>query len=232
MNTILEGGGSNCIGEWAAGAQSTTERVAARLGREIVECERAGGSRLQEMTLARQLGVSRGSIREALLVLQRQQLIDIQPRRGAKVREFRNEEICEFSEIYTDLQKRLIKSLCRFPVDLSGALGCVLEAKRRAVATGDREAAMYATEQFVAILAEHGDNEYLVNLIRTLAPVRMRLAFRAASHASFDPQDDLRYHQALTEALARRDEPRLLELIEAHARRERTLALDVAAADS
>ncbi|MEM1432432.1 MAG: GntR family transcriptional regulator [Pseudomonadota bacterium] len=228
MNMTASTGG-NCIGEWATPTQSTTERVAAQLGREIVEAQRPGGSRLQEMTLARQLGVSRGSVREALLLLQRQQLIDIEPRRGAKVREFRKEEICEFSEIYTDLQKRLVRSLCRLPADLDAALAQVIEAKREAVAAGDRDAATYATEQFIAILAAHGDNDYLVNLIRTLAPVRLRLAFRAAKHPRFDPQDDLRYHQALSDALKSRDEARSLELIEAHARRERALALDLVA---
>ncbi|MEM1231777.1 MAG: GntR family transcriptional regulator, partial [Pseudomonadota bacterium] len=58
----------------------------------MIRAERPGGSRLQELTLARQLGVSRGSVREALLVLQRQQLIDILPRRGAVVREFNEDE--------------------------------------------------------------------------------------------------------------------------------------------
>ncbi|MEM6708567.1 MAG: GntR family transcriptional regulator [Pseudomonadota bacterium] len=228
METASVAEGSNCIGEWASSSQSTTERVAARLGREIVQAHRVGGSRLQEMALAKQMGVSRGSVREALLVLERQQLIEIQPRRGAKVREFRKDEISEFSEIYSDLQKRLVRSLCRLPADVTKALCVPLEAKRAAVAAGDLEAAMYATEQFIAVLAAYGDNDYLVNLIRMLAPVRLRLAFRAASHPNFDPQDDLRYHQALTEALGRRDEERLLELIDAHSRRERALALELA----
>ena len=228
MSTVALTEAGHCIGEWAAAGQSTTEKVAAQLGREIVQAIRPGGSRLQEMTLAKQLGVSRGSVREALLVLKRQQLIDILPRRGAKVREFREEEISEFSEIYADLQKRLAKSLCRMPAAVTPALNAALEAKRLAVTNGDRDAATYATEQFLSVLAAHGTNEYLVDLIRTLAPVRLRIAFRAADHPSFDPQDDLRYHQALAEAIDQQDESRLLELIEAHARRERMLALNCA----
>ena len=112
------------------------------------------------------------------------------------------------------------------PADITPALKATLEAKRLAVAEGDRAAATYATEQFIAVLAAHGSNEYLVDLIRTLAPVRLRVAFRAAAHPSYDPQDDLRYHQALAEAIEQKDEERLLELIEAHAKRERALALE------
>ncbi len=204
--------------------QSTTEWVASQLGKEIIQAERAGGSRLQELTLARQLGVSRGSVREALLVLERQQLIDILPRRGAVVREFHEEEIFEFSEIYTDLQKRLFKSICRMPTDVAAALGDAIEAKQRAVAEGDRAAAMFATDQFIGALSEYGSNHYLVTLVRTLAPVRLRLAFRAAANPEFDPQDDLRFHQALQQALLAKDEARIDELVDAQARRERALA--------
>lgn len=204
--------------------QSTTEWVASQLGREIIQAERVGGSRLQELTLAKQLGVSRGSVREALLVLERQQLIDILPRRGAVVREFHEEEIFEFSEIYTDLQKRLFKSICRMPTDVAQALSVAIEAKQRAVAAGDRAAAMFATEQFIATLSEYGTNHYLVTLVRSLAPVRLRLAFRAAANPDFDPQDDLRFHQALQQALLAKDETRIDELVDAYARRERQLA--------
>ncbi|MGI9328473.1 MAG: GntR family transcriptional regulator [Pseudomonadales bacterium] len=204
--------------------QSTTEWVANQLGRQIIQAERAGGSRLQELTLARQLGVSRGSVREALLVLERQQLIDILPRRGAIVREFLEEEIFEFSEIYTDLQKRLFKSICRMPTDVAAALGDAIEAKQKAVAAGDRAAATFATEQFIATLSEYGSNHYLVTLVRSLAPVRLRLAFRAAANPDFDPQDDLRFHQALQQALYAKDEDRIDELVDAQARRERQLA--------
>lgn len=203
---------------------STTQWVATQLGREIIQAQREGGSRLQELTLARQLGVSRGSVREALLVLEQQQLIDILPRRGAVVREFQEDEIFEFSEIYTDLQKRLLKSVCALPANIADALGEAIEAKRQAVAAGDRSAAMYASEQFIKTLSEYGSNHYLVTLVRTLAPVRLRLAFRAAANPDFDPQDDLRFHQALQQALQSKDEARIDELVDAYARRERQLA--------
>lgn len=206
-----------------AGKQSTTEWVVNQLGREIIQAERPGGARLQELTLARQMGVSRGSVREALLVLQRQQLIDILPRRGAVVREFNEDEIFEFSEIYTDLQKRLFRSLCRLPANVAEALSEVIEAKRQAVADGDRTAATFTTERFIEILSAFGRNHYLVTLVRTLAPVRLRLAFRASRNPNFDPQDDLRFHQALQQALRERDSERLDELIDAQARRERQL---------
>ena len=168
--------------------------------------------------------MSRGSVREALLVLEQQQLIDILPRRGAVVREFNEEEMFEFSEIYTDLQKRLLKSICAMPNDVAEALGDAIEAKRQAVAAGDRPAAMVATEQFIKILTAYGSNHYLVTLVRSLAPVRLRLAFRAAANPDFDPQDDLRFHQALQQALRTKDEARIDELVDAYARRERALA--------
>src|SRR5690606_36452681 len=43
------------------------------------------GERIQELKVAGELDVSRGSVREALLILERRHLIHIYPRRGASV---------------------------------------------------------------------------------------------------------------------------------------------------
>ncbi|MGH3066596.1 MAG: GntR family transcriptional regulator [Gaiellaceae bacterium] len=52
----------------------------------IVEGAYAPGARLKEEELARELGISRTPVREALLVLQAEGLVDASPNRGATVR--------------------------------------------------------------------------------------------------------------------------------------------------
>jgi DNA-binding FadR family transcriptional regulator len=58
------------------------DQVAEELGAEIVSGRRKAGERLVELDLARDFGVSRGPIREAIRILERRRLVDIFPRRA------------------------------------------------------------------------------------------------------------------------------------------------------
>ena len=60
--------------------------VYTQLRREILSCDLAPGSKIFEQELAERLGVSKSPVREALLRLQEQNLVDVQPRSGYRVR--------------------------------------------------------------------------------------------------------------------------------------------------
>ena len=66
-------------------AVSLTEQIADHLGSEIISGKLQPSERIQELKVAKDLGVSRGSVREALLILEGRHLIEIYPRRGAVV---------------------------------------------------------------------------------------------------------------------------------------------------
>src|SRR5690606_12362343 len=71
-------------------AVSLSEQIADHLAEQIVRGERKPGEKLPEAELAKQLEVSTNSLREAFRLLEKQHLIELQPRRGARV--------CEVSE--------------------------------------------------------------------------------------------------------------------------------------
>ena len=66
-------------------AHSLSEQIAKHISEQIIRGELVEGERIQELRIASELDVSRGSVREALLLLERTQLIEIFPRRGAIV---------------------------------------------------------------------------------------------------------------------------------------------------
>ena len=66
---------------------SLAEQIAHHLAERIVRGELKPGERIQEQKVTQALSVSRGSVREALLILERRHLIVILPRRGAQVTE-------------------------------------------------------------------------------------------------------------------------------------------------
>ncbi len=80
---------------------SLSEQIAEHLAREIITGRLGANARIQELRVADDLGVSRGSVREALLILESRHLIDLLPRRGAIVRELDGEGLVSFSELFS-----------------------------------------------------------------------------------------------------------------------------------
>src|SRR3954471_8772805 len=76
---------------------SLPDQIAARLSERIVSGAYAPGQRIMEQALAAEFAVSRGPVREALRILERDGLVTILPRRGALVT---NPEIGEVKEIF------------------------------------------------------------------------------------------------------------------------------------
>ena len=70
-------------GERSFAPRTLPDQVAEELGAEIVSGRRKAGERLVELDLARDFGVSRGPIREAIRILERRRLVELRPRRGA-----------------------------------------------------------------------------------------------------------------------------------------------------
>lgn len=73
--------------------------VEQEIERQIISGEIAAGDRVNELTLSRKLGVSRGPIREALQGLRRAGLIEIVTNRGAIVRQLCDGEALEIYEL-------------------------------------------------------------------------------------------------------------------------------------
>ena len=207
-------------------AQSITEQVAGHLASEIITGVRPSGGRIQELTLAKTLGVSRGSVREALLLLESRHLVQILPRRGAMVSQFGKEEILEFSEIYGDLQIKLFKSYANTAQGTRVPLDSALQNMEAAIAAAQAEPLLTATDEFACACMDSVNSLYLGSLLRNLLPVRLRLAFMASQHRDFDPRDALRYHRALQDAMRERNLERIEELAKAYSAREQALALN------
>ena len=89
-------------------ALNITEQIADHLGDQIIVGEIGSGTRIQEVKIAKALKVSRGSVREALLILERRHLITIVPRKGASVNELERADGIELIKLLTSLQSQLL----------------------------------------------------------------------------------------------------------------------------
>lgn len=91
--------------------QSLPEQIAARLSERIVSGAYAPGQRIMEQAVAAEFEVSRGPVREALRLLEKEGLVIILARRGAQVTNPTIEEVDEIFDIramLNGLRDRLI----------------------------------------------------------------------------------------------------------------------------
>ncbi|MFC7463049.1 GntR family transcriptional regulator [Hydrogenophaga defluvii] len=87
------------------------EQIAARLGDRILGGQMAPGERIGEQELADEFSVSRGPIREALRILEREGLVTILARRGAIVTELTATELSELLDIRAGLFEVVVRKL-------------------------------------------------------------------------------------------------------------------------
>lgn len=79
------------------------EQIAEYLGSRIIHLEIKPGERILEAKLASEMGVSRAPLREALRILEMNGLIDILPRRGARVSEMSENSIIGLNDVLKEV---------------------------------------------------------------------------------------------------------------------------------
>jgi DNA-binding GntR family transcriptional regulator len=202
-----------------------TEQIADHLGAEIIAGRLAPASRIQELKVAGELGVSRGSVREALLILESRHLIEIIPRRGAVVSSMESNEIADFCEVFTQMQSLCFGKLAGLDhPDLSGlSQGLALMAD--AVRDQDLSRMLAARKAFLLGSLPPLNNFYLSGVLRGLIPAGLRMEYLVSQHPNFDARDALRYHHALYDAIENGELTRVEELVRAYHGRERKLAM-------
>ncbi|HEX6005182.1 MAG TPA: GntR family transcriptional regulator [Burkholderiales bacterium] len=102
-------------GEGAPLTQSLPEQIAARLSERIITGRYAPGQRVLEQAIAAEFAVSRGPVREALRLLERDGLVTILPRRGAQVTNLSAAEVREIFDIRAQLNGLRDRELAEDP---------------------------------------------------------------------------------------------------------------------
>lgn len=152
-----------------ASHESLQAAVTRSLRNAIVKGKLQPGQRLRETQLAAMFQVSRNPVREALLALQAEGLIEASPRRGARVRLISNEEVADLIELRIELERlNAQKAAQRCDEKLRLALGRLVEEGNEAARRTNTERLRELNDQFHNIVAGAGHNRYLADYIRTL----------------------------------------------------------------
>jgi DNA-binding GntR family transcriptional regulator len=205
-----------------------TEQIATHLSGEIISGRLKPMTRIQELKVAGELGVSRGSVREALLILESRHLIEIIPRRGAVVSAMESNEIANFCELYTELQRLSFSKLAAINDPDLSELELACEEMAVGVNSDEIATVLRARQHFLLASLPLLDNFYLGSVLKGLVDAGLRLAHLVTLAPNYDARDTLRYHQALLEAISDQQVERVQELVQAYHRREKKLALGCA----
>ncbi len=127
------------------------------------------GERLTEVGLAKAFDVSRNPVREALRVLEVEGLVEINPRKGARVALLSVDEVQEIIELRAELEGMSAKYAARRCSDeVRANLRQLLEEGNRADATNDIEVLTELNNTFHNQIAVAGKNRFLVGFMKAL----------------------------------------------------------------
>jgi DNA-binding GntR family transcriptional regulator len=207
--------------------ESLSEQIAQHLARQIIHGDLLAGDRIQELRIAGELEVSRGSVREALLILERWHLIDILPRRGAVVKDMSEEHVRSLYEII-DLMFNFVavKAIGRVrDEDLTPFIELirVMQAQVSARQTDDFYESAF---QFISHATSFAGNSFVDEILGNMQPA-IRRAFYLALHINREEmQESLGFFKALIESLLQQDAKAAREVIGEFVDHQRDIVLE------
>ena len=177
------------------------EIVYEQLKIQILTGKIAPGTRMMEVELAEDLGVSRTPVREAIRKLEKEALVVIEPRRGAYVSDVSVKEMVDTLVVREDLEalaasltaKRITKE------ELEGLEKKVTDYSE-AIASGDMEQIIRADESFHHKIVALSGNKALIQLFSSVQELSLR--FRYLYYEDFTRYENMpEEHKEILEAI-------------------------------
>lgn len=197
-------------------ASSLRDGVVNSLRKAIVAGVFEPGEPLREVALAKELGVSRGPVREALIALSREGLVRSRRNRSATVIPFSGDSIDEVVELRWLLESHVVRKLVGNLKEPDFAILENLVAEiGRALEDNDPQRAVEADMCFHEEIVRLAGNSWLHQVWVQLA-THIRLSMSLGIEIEFSYEGMVGSHMDILEALRRNDMERVLLLIDRH----------------
>lgn len=197
--------------------QSRRHQVLRALREAIAVGELRPGDRLVEADVARQMGVSRAPVREALRQLEQEGLVVSYPYRGTEVLGVSTEEV---EEVLVPIRLVLEHFAVRRALHLLReedlrSLAELVGVMRDAADTGDLGKLADADIRFHELIIDRSNQPHCAQIWRTIAP-RLRISFLRAAPAHPSALDVADEHEQVLIALRSGDEARVAAVLTEH----------------
>jgi DNA-binding GntR family transcriptional regulator len=181
------------------------EMVYEELKMQILKGSIIPGTRMMEVELAEEMGVSRTPIREAIRKLEKEGLVTIEPRRGAYASMISTEDMVEILEVRQDLEGlAAFFAANRMTDEQMEELREVSSNYNDAVKRGKMEDMIKYDTRFHHIIVESCRNKILVQMIEHLQELVLR--FRYIYYDNFRRAENMpEEHEAIVAAISEGD---------------------------
>lgn len=177
------------------------EIVYEELKMQILTGKIVPGTRMMELELAEDMGVSRTPIREAIRKLEKEGLVTIEPRRGAYASQISTKDMVEILEVRQDMEGLAAYfAASRMNGEQKKELQKAFAAYNEAVESSDTDSMIKHDTHFHRIIVESCDNKILMQMIEQLQELVLR--FRYIYYDNFRRGENMpEEHRTIMEAI-------------------------------
>ena len=204
---------------------SLKEQTIDRLRDDIVRARIPPGTRLVEREVAEQLAISRAPVRDALMELEREGLVETRSN-GRYVIQLSEEDVRELYQVRRALETLAVKLATRNTCpENRAALLAGVRVMREAVANRYRADHVAADVQMHGLIWEQAENRHLFRMLSSMfGPILM---FVSNNAEAYDWSETLALHEDLVACVNNGDEEAAVRSIERHIEQasERSLGL-------
>jgi len=196
--------------------ESLRTQAIVQIRQAIVTGQLAPASMHSEQSIAADMSISRTPVREALLHLASEGLVEFVPQRGVRVTELNAEKLGDVFQVRT-----AIESYCAFVLagrpskNVLAALDVTLSRQEDIIDADDHLRWVEANMEFHTILVRSLENELMDKTLASLASHSMRIGYRMIARKE-RMRESLTEHRAIFEAIRRRDQDRARALAAEH----------------
>jgi DNA-binding GntR family transcriptional regulator len=192
--------------------ESLRAQAVAQIRLAIVTGRLAAGSMHSEQTIAAGMTISRTPVREALLQLATEGLVEFVPQRGVRVTELDAGHLGHVFQFRAAIETYCAAALAAHPrKEVLAALDAALGRQDDLIAAGDHPGWVEANMEFHAILVRGAGNPLLDQAFAGLASHAMRLSHRMEAGKA-RMRASLAAQRAIADAIRRRDPERARKL--------------------
>jgi DNA-binding GntR family transcriptional regulator len=196
--------------------QSLRSQAVSQLRSAIVTGQLEPGSMHSEQSIAAGMAISRTPIREALLQLAREGLVEFVPHRGVRITDFDAEHLAQVFQYRAAIESFCAAKLASQsePDDLK-RLDAELERQAAIIRADDRLAWVEANMDFHTHIVASVGNQLMLDALAPLASHTMRIGYRM-NYRRQRMKESVEEHSAVVEAIRRRDSERARALAAEH----------------
>ncbi len=198
--------------------ETLTEQVATHIENLIAFNQLKGGQRIYEGPMAKELSVSHGSVREALLVLEKRHLVRSIPRKGTFVTELDEHFVRSLYETLlmylTNTGLKLVRQWQQEDIDRMENLYTRMS---ECFEKGQLMEFLDLGIEYTQASLVYADNYFIVSAIKDLWPSAKRCAFVAFQQGTPVLKENMEHMRHSLDTIKQRDEAALVKILKEYA---------------